>query len=477
MAERLLFLTGLLAKRRLTKVLAAMAPVDFTYRVHDLGVKVAALMTTDLLRRRLPAPLEADRVILPGRFRGDLAALSSHYGVAFQRGPDDVTDLPEFFGHKGGPPDLSRHDVRIFAEIVEAPSLDVESIVERAEAYRRAGADVIDLGCLPDTPFDHLEEAVSALKRLDFAVSVDSADPAELGRGGRAGADFLLSLTEATLALLDEVESKPILIPAEPGDLDSLLRAMDALDAKGRPYIADPILDPIHFGFTDSLLRYAELRRRCPRAEILMGTGNLTELTDADTSGVTAALMGIVSELAITNVLVVQVSPHCRRAVEEHDAARRLMFAAREDASLPNRYSNGLLCLRSRKPFANKPAEIAETAALIRDANFRIEAAEDGVHCYNRDGHQVARDAFALFPGLGVEGDGSHAFYLGYELARAELAWRLGKRYVQDQPLDWGAALDRAAEDLGQFKAAGETLKAERKRRGKAQASKAGGGQ
>lgn len=468
MAERLLFLTGLLAKRRLAKVLETMAPADFTYRVHDLGVKVAALMTTDLLRRRLPVPLEADRVILPGRFRGDLEALSNHYGVPFQRGPDDVTDLPEFFGRKGGPPDLSRHDVRIFAEIVEAPSLDIEAIVGRAEAYRRAGADVIDLGCLPDTPFDHLEEAVAALKRLDFAVSVDSADPEELRRGGFAGADFLLSLTEATLALLDEVESKPILIPAKHGDLDSLLRAMDALEAKGRPYIADPILDPIHFGFTDSLLRYAELRRRRPRAEILMGTGNLTELTDADTSGVTAALMGIVSELAIANVLVVQVSPHCRRAVAEHDAARRLMFAARADGSLPNRYSEALLCLRSRKPFPSKPAEIAETATMIRDANFRIETAEDGLHCYNRDGHRVAQDAFTLFPGLGVEDDGSHAFYLGYELARAELAWRLGKRYVQDQPLDWGAALDKAAEDLGQFKAAGATLKADRKRRGKA---------
>ncbi len=472
MAERLLFLTGRLAEKRLAKVLADMAPAEFSYEVRDLGIKVAGLMTTDLVRRRLRAPLEADRVILPGRFRGDLDALSSHYGVPFQRGPDDVTDLPEFFGRKGGPPDLSHHDVRIFAEIVEAPTLDVEGIVERAEAYRRAGADVIDLGCLPDTPFDHLEEAVAALRRLDFKVSVDSADPGELRRGGRAGADFLLSLTEATLDLLDEVEAKPILIPAKHGDLDSLFRAMDALDAKGRPYIADPILDPIHFGFTDSLLRYAELRRRRPDAAILMGTGNLTELTDADTGGVTAALMGIVSELAIANVLVVQVSPHCRRAVEEHDAARRLMFAAREDASLPNRYSNALLCLRSRKPFPNTPAEIAETAAMIRDANFRIEVAEDGVHCYNRDGHRVAADAFALFPGLGVEGDGSHAFYLGYELARAELAWRLGKRYVQDQPLDWGAALDKAPEDLGQFKAAGETLEAERTRRGKARGGK-----
>ena len=56
---------------------------------------------------------------------------------------------------------------------------------------------------------------------------------------------------------------------------------------------------------------------------MLMGTGNLTELTDADSLGVTALLMGMCSELAIRNVLIVQVSDHTRRTVEEHDAARR----------------------------------------------------------------------------------------------------------------------------------------------------------
>ena len=54
--------------------------------------------------------------------------------------------------------DLSRYDVLIFAEIVEATALDVAGILARAQRYRGDGADVIDLGCLPDTPFPHLEE-------------------------------------------------------------------------------------------------------------------------------------------------------------------------------------------------------------------------------------------------------------------------------------------------------------------------------
>ena len=186
MPEHIIFLTGRLARPRLERVLEAMQPTDFTYEVRDVGVKVAALMTADLLRRRIPAPFEADRVILPGRCRADLDALSAHFGTRFQRGPDDVNDLPEFFGRKGGPRDLSRYDVRIFAEIVEAPTLGLEGIRRRAEAYRAAGADVIDIGCLPDTPFPHLEETVAALRAAGFEVSVDSADPEELRRGGRS---------------------------------------------------------------------------------------------------------------------------------------------------------------------------------------------------------------------------------------------------------------------------------------------------
>jgi len=464
MTEHILFVTGHLAKPRLTKLLAGMAPADFTYEIVDIGVKVAALMTGQIIRRRLPAPIKADRVLLPGRFRGDLDALAGYYGRPVQRGPEDLQDLAEFFGRKGPPPDLSRQNVRIFAEIVEAPSLSVEAILARAALYRRDGADVIDLGCLPDTDFPHLEAATTALVAAGYTVSVDSADVDELRRGAKAGASYMLSLTEKTLHLAEEVDAVPVLIPARHGDLNSLLRAMDALDRAKKPYLADPILDPIHFGFTASLGRYAELRRQRPKAPILMGTGNLTELTGADSTGVTAMLMGIVSELAITNVLVVQVSPHCRRAVAETDWARRIMHAAHEAGSLPIGIAPALLTVHDRKPFPDSPADIQELAAMIGDDNFRIAVAEDGIHIYNRQGHRIATDPFQLFPHLGVESDGSHAFYLGAETAKAEIAWKLGKRYVQDQPLRWGVAVEEPDEDLLKLKRAGTTLPPRRRK-------------
>lgn len=460
MAERILFLTGKLAEKPLHRVLAAMQPADFDYRVEQIGISVAALMTAKLIERRVSDAKGADKIMVPGRCRGDLESLGKRYGVPVVRGPDDLKDLPEYFGRGGMKPDLSKTDVRIFAEITDAPLLDLDGILARARAYKADGADVIDLGGLPDTPFPRLEEAVAALKKAGYAVSVDSADPDELRRGGRAGADYLLSLTENTLALADGLKSVPVLIPAEPGDLDSLCRAVETFRAKNRPFLADPILDPIHFGFTESLVRYRDLRRRFPDLDILMGLGNLTELTGADTVGITAALMGVASELDIKNILVVQVSPHARRAVAELDAARRIMYRAREDHALPIGYSELLLCLHGRKPFPNSPAEIAELAAQIRDPSFRIQVSDDGIHVFNRDGMHTAKDPFALFPHLKVEDDGAHAFYLGVELARAQTAWRLGKPYSQDEDLDWGVAADKIPKDerLADYQAAGHTL-------------------
>jgi dihydropteroate synthase-like protein len=465
MAERILFLTGHLARARLERLLAGLDAAAFEWEVVDIGVKVAALMTEAIIARRLPRPLAADRVLLPGRCRADLERLAALFAVPFERGPDELADIPGYFGRHRRAPDLSAHDVRLFAEIVDAPTRSVEAIVARAKMLRQAGADVVDLGCLPDTPFLHLEAAVTALRAEGIAVSVDSGNADELRRGASAGAGFLLSLTEHTLELAADSGAVPVLVPATHGDLSSLLRAAEAADRRGLHAILDPVLDPIHFGFTASLLRYAELRRLLPRAEILMGTGNLIELTDADSVGLTAALLGVCSELEIRNVLLVQVSPHTRRTVEEHDAARRLMFAARRDQSLPKDYGRALLQIHDRKPFPNTAADIAALAEQVKDDNYRIETAEDGIHVYARGRHHVVQDAFSAFAYLPVEADAPHAFYLGAELMKAEISWRLGKRYAQDEDLDWGCAVDRPAEDRTSLKAPGHTLGARKRER------------
>ena len=468
--EHIVFLTGRLAQASLVRVLAAIEAAPFTWEVREIGLQVAGLMTADLIRRRVPAPVlsagerdgapprPADRILVPGRCRGDVDALSQHYGVPVERGPEELKDLPRHFSRSASPVDLSTYAIDIFAEIVDAPRLSVGQIVARAQQLAADGANVIDLGCLPATPFDHLAESVQALKAAGLQVSVDSSDPQELLRGGRAGADYLLSLTLETLWIADEVAATPVLIPRVPADEASLFEAVELLQRRGRAFLADSILDPIPFGLTASIVRYHRLRERFPEVAIMMGVGNVTELTEADTSGINAVLFGMAAELNVAAVLTTQVSQHARRAVAEADWARRIMHAATRSASLPKGFSDALMTVHGKRPFPDTPAEIAEVAAQVRDPNFRVQISPQGLHVYNRDGMRLGQGAFALWPQLGLQNDAGHAFYMGVELARAEIAWQLGKRYVQDQPLDWGCAAPKPAEDLGRWCAPGTTM-------------------
>ncbi|HET6375681.1 MAG TPA: DUF6513 domain-containing protein, partial [Methylocella sp.] len=264
MSERLLLLTGHLAYPRLERLMRSLGETPFSWEVRDIGVKVAALMTEPIIMHRLRPPIHASRIILPGRCRASIERLSSHFGVPVVRGPDELSDLPGFLGRGGQAPDLSRFSIRIFAEIVDASAMPVEAIAARAAAMRKSGADVIDIGCLPDTAFPHLEDCIQALKAEGHLVSVDSADRQELARAAKAGADFLLSLDETTLDIASVTGATPVLVPAPHGDLDSLARAAAGAERRGLSFIVDPILDPVHFGFAQSLARYVETRRSLP---------------------------------------------------------------------------------------------------------------------------------------------------------------------------------------------------------------------
>jgi len=218
------------------------------------------------------------------------------------------------------------------------------------------------------------------------------------------------------------------------------------------------VLDPIHFGFTSSIARYHELEERYPEAEIMMGIGNLTELTEADTTGIIALLMGIISELRIRHVLITEVSRHCVSAVRESDLARRIMYRAREDYTLPKQIHGGLTAIHERQPFPYNADEIKRLAKEIRDPSYRIQVSEAGIHLFNRDRFATADNPFELYPNLDVKQDVGHAFYLGVELARAQIAYQLGKRYVQDEELKWGCTVQPGQEGRDSYTQLGSTF-------------------
>jgi hypothetical protein len=134
------------------------------------------------------------------------------------------------------------------------------------------------------------------------------------------------------------------------------------------------------------------------------------------------------------------------------------MHAAARGHMLPKGLNDALMTVHAKHPFPDTPEEIAAIAAQVRDPNFRVQVSSAGVHVYNRDGLRLGQGAFELWPQLELQGDAAHAFYMGVELAHAELAWRLGKRYVQDQPLDWGCAVETSQQELSDWCAPGATL-------------------
>tara|TARA_A100001035_G_scaffold44844_1_gene31736 strand:- start:660 stop:2042 length:1383 start_codon:yes stop_codon:yes gene_type:complete len=442
MSEKILFITGKLAERQLKRILDSMKP-EFSYQINQVGVNVAALMSENILMRRLSENQNFDRIIIPGKFRGDLKRLSNYFKIPVERGPDDVSDLPDYFGINKPDNQLKDYDCEIFAEIVDAAVLPPEKIKKIAQSYKRDGANVIDLGCMPDTDFDHLEESIRAVKSIGCKVSVDSANSEELIRGSKAGADYVLSINEKNLKIMDQVKSVPIIIPSKPGNLKSLEKVVKLMIEKKQNFFADPILDPIHYGFADSVERFVKIRKKFPKIKLFMGTGNLTELTDCDSSGANAIMMGLVSELSINAVLVVQVSEHCKNSIKETDMARKIMYFSKKNQRLPFRVSDELMSMSVRNPKRKSKKEISEIKSMIKDRNYRILLSKKGINIFNNEVDVTGKDPYDFFDKLNVNDDSSHAFYLGVELARAQIALQLGKNYDQDNELDWGVAFKR----------------------------------
>ena len=458
MKNNILFITGKLAEKNIRSILDSIKDKDFTYEIRNLDINVAALLTTEMIYRRIGDVDNFNKIILPGKVRGDIDELAKKLKIEIKRGPEELKDLPVMFGGDPLKHDLSKYEVHIFAEITDAPNMKIQEIINMADNYRNNGADIIDIGCLPNKSFPHLSETIQELKRQDFYVSIDSHSDKELILGGKSGADYLLSIKSDNFYILDEVDSFPILIPKD-GDMTSLHECIDKCIADKRIFIADPILDPINYGFTQSIIRYSELREKYPDIHIMMGTGNVTELTHADTTGMTMILMGIISELKINHILTTEVSKHCRTVVKESDLARRIILAAKLANTTPKHIDSGLLTTHEEDPIRYNSKEVKELFEQVKDSSYRIMNTDDGIHLFNKKGLQVAVDPFDFFEKIDVGDDTGHAFYLGVELARAQIAHQLGKSYEQDEELKWGCLVDEKIDDKLAFKEQGSTYK------------------
>jgi dihydropteroate synthase-like protein len=231
--------------------------------------------------------------------------------------------------------------------------------------------------------------------------------------------------------------ARVVVLPDLGGPLESLDPSIEALTAAGVPYLIDPILEPIGHGFMASLERYAETRRRYPDAEMLMGIGNLTELTAADSTGVNAILIAVCQELGIRSVLTTEVIPWARGSVREIDVARRLMHYAVSGRTIPKNVDDRLVTVKDPSVLVYSEAELRALQAAITDPNYRIFADGTAITVFNHERFVRGTNIQEIFAQLDVT-EPTHAFYLGKELARASLAMTLGKTYRQEGALSWG---------------------------------------
>jgi dihydropteroate synthase-like protein len=441
--ERIHFVTGRLAEFALRSVLAELGPAaGFEYTVDVLGITVAALMTPEWVARRIQVPPGATQVILPGYCAGDLAPVERAAGVPVRRGPKDVYELPEFFGQQKRAGDYGRYDIEILAEINHAPRLSRQAILDEAARLAADGADLIDLGCNPGETWQEIGDVVRALRDAGHRVSVDSFNAAEIAPAVRAGAELVLSVNAANRDAAVDWGCEVVVLPDVPGTLDGLDESIERLASAGVRLRIDPILSPIGSDFAQSLGRYLEVRRRWPEAEMLMGIGNLTELTDADSAPINVLLLGFCQELGIRSVLTTQVINWARTSVRECDLARRLVYHAIKQRTPPKRVEPRLIMLRDPKVLRHGRETLERLAAEIKDHNYRIFAEDDSLHVITAGTHLEGTDPFELFARMQSaspkEVDAEHAFYLGYEMAKAVTALTLGKHYRQDEALDWG---------------------------------------
>jgi dihydropteroate synthase len=438
-SPRILFVTGRLAEFALRQLLNELAPrAGFIPEIAVLPISVAALMTPRWAARHLDIPSGIDRILLPGHCQGDLAPIQEKAGnLPVELGPEDLRDLPRFFGQNRAEDGYGSFEIEILAEINHAPRLTSAELLSQAKLLHAQGADVIDLGTDPGTTWKNVGDAVKSLRDHGLRVSIDSHNPAEIKLAVAAGAELVLSVNGANRHWAPDWGVEVVAIPDRPDTLQGLDETVDFLNQNQIPFRIDPILEPIGFGFAASLGRYLETRARYPQAAMLMGVGNLTELTDVDSAGINVLLLGFCQELRILSVLTTSVINWARSAVRELDLGRRLVHHAISRKTLPKHLEPNLICLRDPKVDRFGPEFLAELQRKIRDPNWRIFAEDGQIHALNHRFFVSGRDPFKIFREMEVT-DPSHAFYLGYEMMKAKTALTLGKTYRQDQALQWG---------------------------------------
>jgi len=358
--------------------------------------------------------------------------------------------------------------IRIIAEIADAPLLSNDEIIETAERYLQSGAEIIDIGMIAGKEMaGEVPRLVSVMRdNFDVPLSIDTFNKAEIMKAIKCEIDLILSLNGATVDDFPNLDIPAVLVPVDPKRgyypsnpkekaqyLVELIKKSERLGYKR--VIADPILEPVNQGFVESLLSFYELRGLDPKLPIMMGVGNVVELYDADSPGLTALLLGAASEIGVNFVLTVEASDKTQGNVAEVREARDMMTISKLRGSVPKDLGLDLLILKEKRKFFDPYDEgIEKTTEVIQataEGKFRpdpkgffkifLDKSEIVAVLYTEWGPKIVirgRTADGICHEIierGLVSEIGHAAYLGRELQKAEIALKTGRGYLQEKEL------------------------------------------
>jgi dihydropteroate synthase-like protein len=363
--------------------------------------------------------------------------------------------------------------MRVLAEIVDAPLMDKETIQRLAKRFVKAGADIIDVGMVAgeSKPSDARRIIQTVKDVVDVPVSIDSLDPAEIREAVHAGADLILSADAGNIEAIAPYISNVavVVIPTNqrqgyfPKKAEERVWFLEQIMQQAKKLgvtrcIADLILEPSDV--LESFIAFRQFADRNLNVPLFVGVSNVTELMDADSVGVNALLARLSSEVGASILLATEKSDKAKGTVGEEVVAAKMMFLAKKRCSVSKDLGVDLLLLkdkRNREESYNKAFEknvqvvAAEKPDLTElDALGSFTIMVDRINEYVVALHyshakvekpdkiikgKTADAVYAKIIELGLVSREDHVAYLGSELAKAEIALRTGKEYIQDRAM------------------------------------------
>ncbi|MFH0850260.1 MAG: dihydropteroate synthase-like protein, partial [Candidatus Bathyarchaeota archaeon] len=365
--------------------------------------------------------------------------------------------------------------MRVLAEVVNAPTLTIQEIRDRARYYESQGAHIIDIGMLAGNPRpETVAPIVSTLREtVDLPLSVDTLDPSEIRAAVDAGIDMVLSLDagnlEAAASLIGD--QAVVVLPTDmsrgylPKMAQERVQALAENIRRAREMgieklvgdlVVEPLLRP---GLLVALESYRLFKNSHPEVPLLFGIGNATELIDADSTGMNAALTALAREAGANMLHVPEHSVKARGSVADVVRASQMMYVAERRGSAPKDLGLDLLVLKEKR-WKEEPYDVSlESSAEVVQGSENEEYKPDEAGWFKVQVDRGAGKIVALHyppgreePATIIKGDDArivyqtvvrlglitkldHAAYLGKELAKASIALRLGRSYQQDVDL------------------------------------------